>query len=122
NRFALRQVLRDEWKFDGMVVTDYEAINEMIQHGYALDPRDAALKAARAGVDMEMVSTTYFDHLKSLVQAGQLEMKSIDTSVRNILRLKFRLGLFDENTRTPASALPTAPARDLAKRLAAESI
>ena len=69
NRFLLREILRDEWKYDGMVVSDYEAVTEMIRHGYARDARDAARKAAAAGVDMEMVSTAYFDHLKSLVDA-----------------------------------------------------
>ena len=72
NRFLLRQILRDEWKFDGVTVSDYEAIPEMVRHGYALDARDAALKALRAGVDMEMVSTAYFDHLKSLIRNGQV--------------------------------------------------
>src|SRR5205085_8929973 len=59
NRFTVRKILRDEWKFGGMVVSDYESITEMIRHGYAADARDAALKAVRAGVDMEMVSTSY---------------------------------------------------------------
>jgi len=122
NRFIVRQILRDEWKFDGMVVTDYQAIPEMIQHGYALDARDAALKAMRAGVDMEMVSTTYYDHLKSLVQAGRIEMKSVDAAVRNILRLKFRLGLFDDRVRGPAPVQAPPIALDLARRLATESI
>ncbi len=119
NRFILSQILRDEWKFDGTVVSDYQAITEMIQHGYASDERDAAFKAVRAGVDMEMVSTSYFDHLKSLVQTRQVEIKSIDDSVRRILRLKFHLGLFEppvvKSERTGASALETA------KRLAIES-
>jgi beta-glucosidase len=122
NRFAVRQILRDEWKFDGVVVSDYQAVTEMMQHGYAADARDAARKALGAGVDMEMVSTSYFDHLKPLVQTGQVDIKSIDASVRNILRLKFRLGLFEE--RAPATTpAPTAPgALDLAKRLASESV
>ena len=60
NRFLLREILRGEWKFDGLVVSDYEAITEMIRHGYARDARDAARKAADAGVDMEMVSTAYY--------------------------------------------------------------
>jgi beta-glucosidase len=121
NRFLLRQILRDEWKFDGVTVSDYEAIPEMVRHGYSLDARDAALKALRAGVDMEMVSTAYFDHLRSLVQTGQVEMSAIDASVRNILRLKFRLGLFAQKPPEPASALPAPASLDLAKRLAAES-
>src|SRR5207245_6231266 len=97
-------------------------ITEMIRHGYAADARDAALKAVRAGVDMEMVSTSYFDHLKSLLQAGQIEMKNIDNSVRNILRLKFRLGLFDERAHAMTLAENAPDARNSAERLAAESI
>ena len=57
-----------------MVVSDYEAVTEMIRHGYARDSRDAARKAAAAGVDMEMVSTAYFDHLKSLVESGEVSI------------------------------------------------
>ena len=72
NRFLLREILRDEWHYDGVVVSDYEAVTEMIRHGYAADARDAARKAVNAGVDMEMVSTSYFDHLKSLVESGEV--------------------------------------------------
>src|SRR5579872_584898 len=122
NEFTVRHILRDEWKFDGMVVSDYQSISEMIQHGYAADASDAAKKGVRAGVDMEMVSTTYYDHLKALVQSGQVEMKSIDESVRNILRLKFRLGLFDQTARAPEPAEITPQARDCAQRLATESV
>jgi beta-glucosidase len=120
NLFTLQSILRGEWKFKGMVVSDYTAIPEMIQHGYAANTSDAARKALLAGVDMEMVSTTYFDHLKSLVQKGLVDRKAIDAAVRNILRLKFQLGLFDEN---PPAPVETAPAEALqtAKRLAAES-
>lgn len=96
NRFLLRDILRGEWKYDGVVVSDYEAVTELIRHGFASDARDAARKAAAAGVDMEMVSTAYWDHLKELVQAGAVPMAQIDGAVRDILRLKFRLGLFDE--------------------------
>lgn len=121
NRFLLRQILRSEWKYDGLVVSDYEAVTEMIRHGYAADARDAARKAANAGVDMEMVSTAYFDHLKSLVERGEVTMGEIDAAVRNILRLKFRLGLFDQPIPTPAEANPTAASLELAERAANES-
>jgi beta-glucosidase len=121
NRFALRQVLRDEWKFDGLVVSDYTAVTELIAHGFAADPADAARKAALAGVDMEMVSTTYFDHMKSLIESGQVEMQTIDDAVRNILRLKFRLGLFDGRAQTTVAAEPSAQSLEAARRLASES-
>jgi beta-glucosidase len=122
DRFALHQILRTEWKYDGVVVSDYEAITDMIQHGYARDAHDAALKAVRAGVDMEMVSTAYFDHLKSLVQAGQVSSTTIDNAVRRILRLKFRLGLFDTHIAGPATASITERSREAARKLATESL
>jgi beta-glucosidase len=113
NRFLLHDVLRGEWKFDGVVVSDYEAVTEMIRHGVARDPADAAREAAAAGVDMEMVSTTYFDHLRSAAE--------IDAAVRNILRLKFRLGLFDAAIAPAKVVAPTAESRALAERAAVES-
>jgi beta-glucosidase len=124
NAFTLRQVLRQEWKFDGMVVSDYNSITEMIPHGYAADEKDAALKGVRAGVDMEMVSTSYYDHLKQLVAAGQIDTKLIDGAVRNILRVKFRMGLFDKGVPSPTElpSQPDANALEVAKKLAAESI
>jgi beta-glucosidase len=121
NRFLLRDVLRGEWKFDGVVVSDYEAVTEMIRHGVARDPRDAAREAATAGVDMEMVSTSYFDHLTSLVAAGEVRQAEIDAAVRNILRLKIRLGLFDAAIPPVKVVAPTADSRALAERAAVES-
>jgi len=122
NLYILREILRGQWKFDGMVVSDYTAIPEMIQHGYAANAADAARKAVLAGVDLEMVSTTYFDHLKKLVQKGMVDQKTIDTAVRNILRLKFRLGLFDEHPPARGQEASPALALQVAKRLATESI
>jgi len=124
NEFTLRQVLRKEWKFDGFVVSDWNSITEMIPHGYAADEKDAAFKGLRAGVDMEMVSTSYHDNLKSLVAEGKIEQKLIDDAVRNILRVKFRLGLFDKGVPV-ASVVPAAPddaALAVAKKLATESL
>jgi beta-glucosidase len=121
NPFLLRQILRGEWKFDGLVVSDYTALIEMVPHGYAADDRDAAREALDAGVDMEMVSTAYHDHLKSLIASGKVPMAQVDEAVRNILRLKFRLGLFDEVDGTAADAVVTEKSRAVAERLAAES-
>lgn len=124
NAFTLREVLRKEWKFDGLVVSDYNSIIEMINHGYAADESDAAYKGLRGGVDMEMVSTSYYDHLKPLVEAGKVDVKLVDEAVRNILRVKFRLGLFDRPVKEAAGE-PAAPAADgleIARRLARESV
>ncbi len=121
NRFLLRDILRTEWKYDGVVVSDYEAVTEMIRHGYARDAREAARKAAGAGVDMEMVSTAYFDNLKALVEKGEVSTAEIDGAVRNILRLKFRLGLFDQPIPAAATIVPTASSLELAQRAATES-
>lgn len=94
NDYLLKDVLRKEWKFDGFVVSDWASIAEMIPHGYAKDGKDVARISANAGLDMEMVSGTYPKYLKELVQSGQVSIADIDNSVRNILRVKFRLGLF----------------------------
>jgi beta-glucosidase len=124
NEFTLRRVLRDEWKFDGFVVSDYTSITEMIPHGYAADDKDAALKGIRGGVDMEMVSTSYYDQAKALIDAGTLDPKLVDQAVRNILRLKFRLGLFDKRTQPTGNppAESSAAALAVAKKMADESL
>lgn len=95
NPFVLKKVLRDEWKFDGLVVSDYTAVMELMFHGLAKDEADAARYALNAGTDMEMVSRLYNKHGEKLLKDKQISMATIDNSVRNILRVKFRLGLFD---------------------------
>ena len=92
NRFLLRDVLRGEWHFDGVVVSDYTAIQEMAAHGYARDARDAAAKSIAAGVDMEMVSTAYFDHLKHLVESGSVGTNVIDGAVRKYPAFEIPVG------------------------------
>lgn len=95
NNFLLKDILRQEWKFNGFVVSDWTSMSEMISHGYAADSTDVALLAANAGVDMEMVSETYHKKLEQLVKEGKVSEEDIDHSVRNILRIKYKLGLFD---------------------------
>ncbi len=107
NTFLLRQVLRDEWRADGMVISDWESIQQLAVHGFTEDDRESAFQAATAGVDMEMASTTYADHLASLVHEGRVSAQQIDGMVRNILRVKYRLGLFN-NAMTDASAFAPA--------------
>lgn len=95
NSFVLKDVLRKEWKYDGMVVTDWASALEMVNHGFCTDGKDAAEKSINAGVDMEMVSETFIQNLKQSIAENKVSMETIDNAVRNILRLKFRLGLFD---------------------------
>lgn len=95
NSFILKEVLRNEWGYDGMVVTDWASATEMIPHGFCKDRKEVAEKAVNAGVDMEMVSGAFLENLEGLVKEGKVSEAVIDNAVRNILRLKFRLGLFD---------------------------
>lgn len=95
NSYILKDVLRNQWGFDGFVVSDWNSITEMIDHGYSENEKDAANAASNAGLDMEMKSLSYEKHLKELIEEGHLSIQQLDEMVRNILRIKFRLGLFD---------------------------
>lgn len=120
----LQQILRNEWGYQGMVVSDWFSVQQMVVHGYAEDNRDAAIKAINAGVDMEMASPCYEDHLKELIESKVISMESIDRSVRNVLRMKFEMGLF-ENPYSDASLYPALVNnnhRQSAKEMAKESI
>lgn len=91
----MRDLLRDEWGFDGVLISDWGAVKEMIPHGVAEDEAEAALKAIQAGVDIEMMTSCYVDHLKELVENGKVEESLIDEAVLRILTLKDKLGLFE---------------------------
>lgn len=95
NSYILKNILRDEWKFDGFVVSDWASIGEMIAHGFAKDDKQAAEISANAGLDMEMVTGAYLKYLPELIKEGKVSMATVDNAVRNILRIKFRLGLFE---------------------------
>ncbi len=95
NEFTIKQILLKEWEFKGFVVSDWGSIPELINHGYAVDEKDAAEKAISAGVDMEMATTTYFDNIKTLLDEKKISMEQIDDAVRKILRVKYKLGLFE---------------------------
>ena len=100
NRALLTDLLRKEWKFEGVVVSDYTADMELIAHGYAADEVDATRKAFLAGLDLSMQSGFYDQHLAGLVHAGDVPMAVLDESVRRILRLKEAIGLFDNPYRS----------------------
>lgn len=96
SRALQRDLLKGQWNFDGFVVSDWGSIEEMVDHGYAENPRTAAKIAIEAGSDMDMQSLAYIDHLANLVREGELEVSLIDDAARRILRVKFELGLFDD--------------------------
>ena len=105
NDWLLDTVLRQEWRYEGMVVSDWESVVEMTVHGFTHDDAEAAAAAVAAGVDMEMASSSYRDHVEGLVENGTLTLEQIDRMVARILRLKFELGLFD-NPYTNPDELP----------------
>jgi beta-glucosidase len=96
NRWLLRDVLRGEWGFQGFVVSDAFAVANLVTQGFARDGRDAAFRALNAGLDMDMASGTYPEHLAGIVEDGTLKMADIDASVRAILAIKVRMGLFEQ--------------------------
>lgn len=96
NKFLLTTVLRDEWGFKGFVVTDYTSINELVAHGIAMNVYDAARLAVNAGVDMDMQGGAYLDYLKKLLAAGAINENQINDSVRRVLTVKYKLGLFGD--------------------------
>ena len=95
NDFLLRKILKGNWNFKGFVVSDWGSINEMTVHGFTENNREATQKAVQAGSDMDMESYSYVKHLAALVKQGKIEMSLIDDAVYRILKVKFKLGLFD---------------------------
>lgn len=96
NRYLLTQILREEWGFEGFVVSDYTSEQELIAHGFAEDGRDAARIALMAGIDMSMVSGLFLEHIPDLVEKGDVPMSRVDEAVRRVLTTKAALGLFDD--------------------------
>lgn len=125
NRHLLRDVLKGEWRFDGVVVADWNGIGQLVPQGVAADLRDAARQAIEAGIDLDMVSGAYARHLAELVEAGEVASGLVDDAVRRVLRLKFRLGLFDgrrvHGRGDPGGGAPTVGDRALARRAAIAS-
>ena len=126
NKKLLTDILRKRWGFDGMTVSDANAIAECVNHGIAADRRDAARQALNAGMDMDMTSGCFLDHVKELVEAGEVSMEKLDEAVSDILRLKFELGLFDDPYRSNAeaekAAMLTPAHRALAREAAQKSM
>ena len=95
NKYLQTDILKDQWKFKGFIVSDWNSVGEMIPHGFAKDAYDASVKAANAGNDMDMESRSYIQNLAKAVRDGKVPMARIDDAVRRILRKKFELGLFN---------------------------
>jgi len=96
DQFLLRNILKDQWDFQGFVVSDWDSVGEMVNHGYAEDGRDAAKKSVLAGTDMDMESYHFIEELASLVEAGEVDEDLIDDAARRVLKVKFELGLFED--------------------------
>lgn len=127
NRHLMQDILRKEWGFTGFVVTDYTSINEMVPHGYAADNKDAARLAVNAGVDMDMQGATFYDYLSALVKEKKVSEARIKEAVRDILRVKFQLGLFDDpyrysNEERERTSIMTAEQLDAAQDIARKSM
>ncbi len=125
NHYTLTEVLRDTWGFDGPVVSDWDAVKQLINQGYAANLREASSKALMAGVDMDMMSHGYEEYLEDLVESGEIPVSVVDEAVRRVLRIKFRLGLFDNPyipEETPEKRFFLPEAMETASQLAAESM
>lgn len=121
----LRDWLRGEMGFDGVIVSDYNAIGELIRHGVAADLAEAAALALNAGVDIDMMADAYRKGLPAALECGLVRMEQIDTAVRRVLRLKERLGLFDDPYRrgaTPEAPEAIAQRRAFAREVGARSL
>jgi beta-glucosidase len=95
NKRMLTDILRKEWGFEGFVVSDWNSVGELIEHGVALNGSDAAFKALSAGVDVDMCGNVYLSHLNDLIESGKLTVDIIDRAVERVLKVKIGLGLFD---------------------------
>jgi beta-glucosidase len=124
HRYLLTDVLRGKWKFPGFVVSDWNSVFEMIEHGYSADETAAAGQAVNAGVDMEMAGPTFHDHLPELVKSGTVSEEAINDAVRRILRTKFQLASFQPSDQSLRSrhAFLRPRSLNIARRLARESL
>ena len=127
NKWLMRDVLRGEWGFDGVLISDWGAVCEMVAHGYCEDNTDAAIKAMETGVDIEMCTPAYADNLERLVNEGKISQKLVDEAVMRVLQLKNKLGLFenpykDADEQIEQTISLCAEHRALARRAVCESI
>lgn len=121
SKYLLTDVLRHELGFDGFVISDWEAVKQLIRQGVAENSEEAAVLALSAGLDMDMVDNLYVDNLEKAVNDGKISEDTVDTAVRRVLRVKDKLGLFD-NPYAEHIDLPKSEIRDIARKCAAESL
>jgi len=124
NRFLMTEVLRHEWNFEGFVVSDWDSVRQLQIHGLTADDKGSAYEAVTAGIDMEMSGGAYIDNLEALIGEGLVSIDVIDRAVANILRAKFRLGLFQGPYTKPADFPPIGSdaALDVAREVALQSV
>lgn len=125
NRHTLTEILRERWKFDGLVVSDWNAVLQLMQQGYAATEAEAAALALTAGVDLNMADGFYRRHLATLVRDGRVSVATVDEAVRRVLRVKFALGLFERPFVEPSAltnAAPNASQLDLCEEVALRSL
>jgi len=125
NPYTLTEVLKKRWKHDGFVVSDWDAINQLMAQGVAADRKEAGYKAFMSGVEMDMTDNIYFQNFKALIAEKKIPMSKIDDAVSRILRVKFRLGLFDQPYTTivdESTRYLQAESKTVAQKLAAESM
>ena len=125
NHHTLTDILRNEWGFNGFVVSDYTSVHELIAHGIAADSSEAALKAISAGVDMDMAGGDFGTQLPALVKAGAVPVSVLDEAVRRVLRIKFQAGLFANpytDPRRAHDAILSSANLQVERKMAQESI
>ena len=123
NPYTLNDILKQKWNFDGFVVSDWGAINQLKEQGYVPDNKEGAMRAINAGLDMDMMNHAYDRNLKALLEEGLVTEDVIDEAVRRILRVKFRLGLFENPyTAEVKDRLLRKSSLETASKLAAESM
>ena len=125
NHYILTEVLKEKWQHDGFVVSDWGAVEQLRYQGMAEDEKEATMLAFNAGIEMDMADRMYQKYLAALLEEGKVDMKLVDESVRRVLRVKFRLGLFEQPyvEEKPESEMYLLPkSLEIAEKAAAESM
>lgn len=127
NKHLLRDVLRDLWKFEGLTISDYDSLHQVVPHGNAENDEEAALKGIVAGLDIEMASTCYINYLKKLIENNEVDIKLLDEAVLRVLKLKEEIGLFDNpykgaSVELEGKLVRSAKHLEISKKVAHESM